>query len=155
MASPERSFVRSVSISAFTAWNSSAKCSSLAMGVTELVSGDPAKQESGGLLLLRRSALLARRNAVHFCSGAYTPRTPGAAHWRHTGGPLSSSLYTCHLPLSAALAAWVPPPALLTCQVVVLAPYNLDSHTDLFQPFDEVAHAPIARSPTATPEGSV
>jgi hypothetical protein len=30
------------------------------------------KQESGGLLLLRRITPLPRRNAVYFCSGAYT-----------------------------------------------------------------------------------
>src|ERR1017187_7205908 len=29
---------------------------------------------------------------------------------RHTDGPLSSSLGTCHLPLGAVLAAWVIPP---------------------------------------------
>ena len=30
------------------------------------------KEESGGLLLLRRITPLPRRNAVYFCSGAYT-----------------------------------------------------------------------------------
>jgi len=32
------------------------------------------KQESGGLLLLRRTTPLTRRNAVYFCSGAYRPQ---------------------------------------------------------------------------------
>src|SRR5664280_1299336 len=42
-------------------------------------------------------------------SGARTRRCPGPLE-RHTDGPLSSSLGTCHLPLGAVLAAWVIPP---------------------------------------------
>ena len=38
------------------------------------------KQESGGLLLLRRTTPLTRRNAVYFCSGAYTFHTYGFAY---------------------------------------------------------------------------
>ncbi|HWS96615.1 MAG TPA: hypothetical protein VN620_09095, partial [Candidatus Methylomirabilis sp.] len=32
------------------------------------------KRQSGGLVLLRRITPLARRDAVYFCSGAYTTR---------------------------------------------------------------------------------
>jgi hypothetical protein len=49
--------------------------------------------------------------------GVRVKRAEGAAaqDWRPTDDPLRSSLYTCHLPPSAALAAWVIPPLGLTC----------------------------------------
>jgi hypothetical protein len=48
--------------------------------------------------------------------GVRVKRAEGAAaqDWRPTDDPLRSSLYTCHLPPSAALAAWVIPPLGLT-----------------------------------------
>src|ERR1035438_9061286 len=57
------------------------------------------KQESGGLLLLRRITPLPRRNVVYFCSGAYTCVHATASGQRAVATPFRSSFAWAVVPV--------------------------------------------------------